>query len=309
MSSKLSVYLLSIVAIILWGISYTWTDRLIRLGIPVFYFTFIRIFLAGIILLIFNLLTQKFQKIKRKDLAKFLLMALFEPFIYFLAESYGIRQTGSPTVSAMVIASAPIFSVAAGFIFFKERTNWINAIGITLTLGGLCLVVFGPGELGPNFVGGIILLLIAVFGEVGHATITKSLSQGYRSQTIVMYQFLIGSIYLLPFFIFGGLRNFEPRFLNVEVWIPIICLALLCSGIAFSLWVNTVRQLGVAKSSVFASLIPVVSAVAAWIIGREYLSIRQWLGVVISAAGVVLAQYVLKAHREPGTAEEAKKEK
>ena len=35
------LYLVSILAITLWGISYIWTDKLIQLGIPVFYFVFI----------------------------------------------------------------------------------------------------------------------------------------------------------------------------------------------------------------------------------------------------------------------------
>ena len=83
---KAYLYLVSILAITLWGISYIWTDRLIHLGIPVFYFVFVRIFLAGICLLMLNIATRQKLRIHRKDLPKFLLLALFEPFIYFLAE-------------------------------------------------------------------------------------------------------------------------------------------------------------------------------------------------------------------------------
>ena len=194
---KAYIYMVSILAITLWGISYIWTDRLIQLGIPVFYFVFVRIFVAGLCLLLLNTVTRQMQRIHRKDLPKFMLLALFEPFIYFLAESYGIKLTGSPTLSSMVIATIPIFSVAAGFLFFRERINWVNAIGIVLAIGGICLVVMSHGKVGPNFIWGIILLLIAVISEVGHASVTKSLSGNYSSQVIVMYQFLIGSIYLL----------------------------------------------------------------------------------------------------------------
>ena len=52
--SRLLIYLVSVFAIILWGISYIWTDMLINLDIPVFYFVFVRIFLAGIILFLLN---------------------------------------------------------------------------------------------------------------------------------------------------------------------------------------------------------------------------------------------------------------
>lgn len=294
---KAYIYMVSILAITLWGISYIWTDRLIQLGIPVFYFVFVRIFVAGLCLLLLNTVTRQMQRIHRKDLPKFLLLALFEPFIYFLAESYGIKLTGSPTLSSMVIATIPIFSVAAGFLFFRERINWVNAIGIVLAIGGICLVVMSHGKVGPNFIWGIILLLIAVISEVGHASVTKSLSGNYSSQVIVMYQFLIGSIYLFPLFLFKGLEDFEPRYLSYEVWTPIICLAILCSSMAFSLWVNTIKHLGVAKSSIFTALIPVASALSAWALGYEFLTMRQWGGVLLSAVGVIMSQYCMKQQK------------
>lgn len=294
---KAYIYMVSILAITLWGISYIWTDRLIQLGIPVFYFVFVRIFVAGLCLLLLNTVTRQMQRIHRKDLPKFMLLALFEPFIYFLAESYGIKLTRSPTLSSMVIATIPIFSVAAGFLFFRERINWVNAIGIVMAIGGICLVVMSHGKVGPNFIWGIILLLIAVISEVGHASVTKSLSGNYSSQVIVMYQFLIGSIYLFPLFLFKGLEDFEPRYLSYEVWTPIICLAILCSSMAFSLWVNTIKHLGVAKSSIFTALIPVASALSAWALGYEFLTMRQWGGVLLSAVGVIMSQYCMKQQK------------
>lgn len=104
--NKAVVYLLSVLAIVLWGMSYIWSDRLIALGVPISYFVPLRIFVAGIILLLFNILTKNFRLIARKDIWKFLLLALFEPLIYFFCETYGIKETGSPTISAMIIASS-----------------------------------------------------------------------------------------------------------------------------------------------------------------------------------------------------------
>ena len=106
-----------------------------------------------------------------------------------------------------------------------------------------------------------------------------------------MYQFLIGSVYLLPLFIFKGIEDFSPRYLSSDVWYPIICLSVLCSSLAFSLWVSTIKSLGVAKSSIFSALIPVVAAIVAWLLGHESLNARQFIGIMISALGVVLSQY------------------
>ena len=293
--SKVLTYISSIFAITLWGMSYIWTDKLIAQNIPIFYFVFVRILLAGLILFLFNTAYGRIKRIQRQDLPKFLLLALFEPFIYFICETYGLKVTGSPTLSAMVVATIPIFSIAAGIMFFKEKINFINIIGIIFSLVGIVMVAMAKGELGEHFIWGIVLLLIAVIAEVGHASLTKSLAGNYPSQIIVMYQFLIGSIYLFPLFLWKGLDGFDKEvYLSTDVWFPLLCLAILCSSLAFSLWVSTIKNLGVAKSSIFSALIPVAAAIIAWVLGHEYLNSRQWIGIAVSTAGVILSQYTIK---------------
>lgn len=293
--SKTLVYISSTVAIILWGMSYIWTDKLIAQGIPVFYFVFVRILLAGLILFLFNTAYGRIKRIQRQDLPKFLLLALCEPFIYFLCETYGLKLTGSPTLSAMVVATIPIFSIGAGILFFKEKVSAVNIFGILMSLVGIVMVAMAKGEVGDKVAWGIIFLIIAVFSEVGHASFTKSLSGNYSSQVIVMYQFLIGSVYLLPLFIWKGVKDFDASvYFSAEVMYPIVCLAILCSSLAFSLWVGTIKSLGVAKSSIFSALIPVVAALIAWILGHEIMNARQWTGIAISSVGVILSQFTVK---------------
>ncbi len=293
--SKVLTYIASMFAITLWGMSYIWTDKLIEQNIPIFYFVFVRIFLAGVILFLFNTAYTRIKRIQKQDWPKYLLLAFFEPFIYFICETFGLKLTGSPTLSALVIATIPIFSIAAGMMFFKERINFVNIFGIILSLVGIVMVAMAKGELGENFIWGVVLLLIAVVAEVGHASITKSLSGNYSSQIIVMYQFLIGSVYLLPLFLWKGLDGFDAEvYFDGDVWYPIICLAVLCSSLAFSLWVSTIKSLGVAKSSIFSALIPVAAAIIAWILGHELLNQRQWTGIAISTLGVILSQYTIK---------------
>lgn len=291
--NKAVIYIFSALAIVLWGMSYIWSDQLIALEIPVFFFVPIRILLAGLVLLAFNMMTCQFKLIRKQDLWKFALLAVFEPLVYFLCETYGIKETGSPTISAMIIASVPIFSVFAAFIFFKERISVINGFGIAVTLAGICLVLRSQMECGTpgNFNFGVILLVIAVFSEVGHALITKLLSSDYRPQVIVMYQFLIGAVYFLPFFLTKGIQDFEPRFLSWEVLRPVLCLALLCSSLAFSLWAMTIKRLGVAKSSVFLAMMCVATALVAEVVGREHLTALQWGGILVAVVGIVMSQY------------------
>ena len=295
LGGKLLVYIVSVVSIVLWGMSYIWSDQLLRLGIPVVYIVCIRSLVAGIVLMLLNLAMGHSIRIRKEDLPKFLLLAFCEPFIYFVCETYGIKLTESPTYSALVIATAPIFSVAAGVALFHERVNWVNIFGILVCLVGLGIVTHGATSVGEHFVAGVLLLIVAVISEVGYASCTKALSSRYKPMVIVQYQFLIGGILLLPLFFTMGIKDYDASvYMSWDVWKPILCLAILCSSIAFTLWASTIKNLGVAKASIFLAMIPVVTAVIGAILGTEQLTTLQWTGIAIAFSGLVLTQYVKK---------------
>lgn len=291
-NGKWRVYVISAFAIILWGLSYIWSNELLAQAIPVEYFIFIRVLMAGGMLFLINLVWDVDMSIQRRDLPKFLLLSLCEPFVYFMCETYGLELTESPTYSALIIASTPIFSLFAGLLFFKERVSFINVLGLFVSIAGLVFVTLQASTVGEYFIWGALLLIVAVLAEVGHASCTKLLSGDYHPLVITMYQFLFGSVYLLPLFVFKGLENFEWSYLSWNVTGPILCLAVFCSAMAFSLWVSTIKSLGVAKSSIFLAMIPIVTAVAGFLSGIETLTPLQWGGIGICCVGVVLSQWV-----------------
>lgn len=286
------VYIIAIVSIMFWGMSYIWANQLIELGIPVEYFIPIRCLIAGLILLGVNLIMKIPIKVHKEDGVMLFLLAMCEPFIYFFCETYGIKLTGSPTLSALIIASTPIVAALAGRLFFKEKMSLVNIIGILVCVGGLTMVSGGKGDVGTYFVFGIVVLLIAVFAEVGHASCTKKLSERHYPPTvIVMYQFLIGTAYFIPLFLTRGVENFDASlYLSWDFFRPLLFLAVLCSSLCFSLWVFAIKRLGVSGSSVFLAMIPVATAIWGILLGDEKLKLLQWVGLAVSIGGLLLAQ-------------------
>lgn len=289
---KFAVYIIAVVSIMFWGMSYIWANQLLELGIPVEYFIPIRCLFAGLILLGVNLAFKVSIKVRKEDSVMLFLLAMCEPFIYFFCETYGIKLTGSPTLSALIIASTPIFAAIAGRIFFKEKMSLLNVMGILVCVGGLTMVSSSKGEVGPYFVFGIVVLVIAVFAEVGHASCTKNLSEhNYEPTVIVMYQFLIGTAYFIPLFLTRGVENFDPAlYLSWDCFRPILFLAVLCSSLCFSMWVYAIKRLGVSGSSVFLAMIPVATALWGVMLGEEKLKVIQWIGLVVSIIGLLAAQ-------------------
>jgi drug/metabolite transporter (DMT)-like permease len=289
---KVHVYIIAIFSIMFWGMSYIWANQLLELGIPVEFFIPIRCLIAGLILLAVNLIMRIPIKVHKEDGVMLFLLAMCEPFIYFFCETYGIKLTGSPTLSALIIASTPIVAALAGRIFFKEKMTLLNVVGILICVGGLTMVSGGKGTVGTYFIFGIVVLLIAVFAEVGHASCTKALSERHYPPTvIVMYQFLIGTAYFIPLFLTRGVEKFDAAlYLSWDCFRPILFLSVLCSSLCFSLWVFAIKKLGVSGSSVFLAMIPVATALWGILLGDEKLKLLQWIGLAVSIGGLLLAQ-------------------
>jgi len=307
------VYLISVLVIFLWGMSYVWTKQLLEIGIPVEFFLPIRIFLAGVLLLMYNLAVGHPVRIHcRKDFLLFLLLSLCEPLVYFFAETYGLALTGSATVTALIIAMNPVIALFFGVIFFKEKMSLVNIFGLLITLTGLVFVLMCHRDnatedaIGHYYYLGIGVLLVAVLAEVSHASLTKRLAtgsteslqpeesarKGYDPSVIVMYQFLIGSIYMLPLLLTRGLHDFSfAVYFSWDVLYPLIALSFLCSCVAFSLWAISIKQLGVAKSGNFIAMTPIATAICAWLIDNEHLLASQWIGIAVAMVGLILTQH------------------
>ena len=292
-------YLGILVTVFLWGMSFLWSDSVLDRGTPVFTFIFTRMIIAATALLLFSVLTGKFQRIRKGDLKWFAAMTAFEPFLYFLGETFGLKITGSPTLCSVIIATIPVFSLIVGWIVFREKLSPLNRAGIFVAVAGVILFILIGGNLHTDYLYGILILFLAVIGSTGYTAICKKLAnKGYNAFSIVTWQFILAiGYFLIPFLIFDA-ATWTPAYLAWPVLKPIIMLAVLCSGVAFVIYAACVDRIGMTRTTVFLPLVAIVSAVAALILGQDTLHPLQMAGILIAMAGVVMAQYTSQKRKQ-----------
>ena len=288
--SSLATYSAAIVAIILWGYSFVWTNSLLQYEVPVFTFLFIRLAIAGLLLFVVSKCLGKLQKIDKKDIKWLFLMAFSEPFVYFIGETYGMLATGSATIAAVIIATIPVFCLILERILWNKLFNTYKIIGILITIPGILMVVFQDGPISVSHAYGIALLFMAVAAATSYAVFVKKLSGKYNSFTITTYQFVIGALLFLPLFLLYGREGLDAKFFSADVLTPLLTLAVLCSCVAFLFWVSVIGKLGITRANIFSALIPAVSAVGAFMLGQESLPLIRIIGIAVVIIGVILAQ-------------------
>ena len=216
-------------------------------------------------------------------------MAFFQPFVYFLGESYGLKYVSS-TVAAVIVATIPLFTPIAAWYFYREKVKWINVAGLTISFLGVGLVVLNSSFKFQASPLGVGLEFIAVFSAIGYAIVLKNLASRYNTLTIIAYQNIIGIFMFLPVWLAVDFKEFIVTPFHPQAFRAIILLAVFSSTLAFVFFTQSVRQLGVNRSNTFINLIPVFVAVFSFIILNETLGLQKIVGIVVVVAGLFLAQ-------------------
>lgn len=286
----LTAYIAIIFSMIFWGISFVWTKELINNNFPVFLILTIRLTISSILMLITFKLLNKLEKIDKSDFPKFLLLSFFEPFLYFIGENFSMHYVDA-SFAAIMIALLPIASPVALYIFNKEHLGWNLLFGVIISIIGITIMSINQtGEIIISWQG-TLLLLLAVVSGAGYSVILSKLINKYSPITITTYQNTIGIFYFLP-----CLLIFETDQISTVQWtsqsiLSLILLAVFCSSGAFMLYSYGAKIISVIKVSVFTNAIPVVTIIAAIILGQEQFSLPKILGIIIVVIGLLLTQF------------------
>ena len=282
------VHLAGIVAMIFWGMSFIWSTQayrslnptttiLLRLIVATIFFT--------TILFVFRLN----EKVKKEHLGLFALAAMFEPFLYFIFEGYGLKST-SPIIGSAIIAMIPLVTPIAARIFLKERLSPMNIVGFVVSFVGVIVLLLNKNLEFTASPKGILFLSGAVLVAVGYSIALIKLTKLYKPLTITWMQNIVGMVYFIPLALI--MERFQPSsFANVREYIvPVVCLGVFCSAIAYALWAFAFSKLGASRANVYSNLIPVFTAIFSYLLAIESLTVNKIIGIVVVVVGLVLSQ-------------------
>ena len=283
-----TVHLAGVFAMIVWGLSFIWSTQVYKNLNPTATI-FLRLVVATIFFTAILFVFRLNEKIKKEHLGLFALAALFEPFLYFIFEGYGLKNT-SPIIGSAIVAMIPLVTPIAAAIFLKERLTPMNILGLIVSFSGVIVMLLNKNLEFTASPKGVLYLCITVLVAVGYSIALIKLTKLYKPLTITWMQNIIGMIYFIPLVII--MERFEPsNFGNVgEYIVPLVCLGVFCSAIAYALWAFAYSKLGASKANVYTNLIPVFTAIFSYFIIHESLTVNKIIGIVLVVVGLVFSQ-------------------
>ncbi len=288
MNSKIRIYGGVLLAMIFWSFSFIWFKIANETFRPIT-IVFIRLVFSIILLSSYLAVKKKFVRIRKEDRKLFIMFAVFEPFFYFLGESFGLTYV-SATVGSVIISTIPVVATIGAWIIFRERLKIINYAGIVLSFIGILIFVLNKnGSLSFNFKG-LSLLALAVFSASGYNLTLSLLVRKYSPVFIVTVQNTIGAILFLPVFLLTDLKTFISTPFTFNSFIPIIELSVFASCGAFILFAYSVRNMGITKANVFTNFIPIFTAFFSFLLLGDKLTVMNSIGMIVVICGLIMSQ-------------------
>ena len=249
---------------------------------------FFRMIIASLCFIYFIKSFLKYE-FSRRDIKYILLLAFFEPCLYFIFEAKAIQLTTASQVG-MITSLMPVITAMAAGYFLKEIITKQLLLGSFIAIAGVVWLSLESttSVSAPNPMLGNFFEFLAMVCGAGYTIVARYLANRYSALFITAIQVFIGTIFFFPFFLY----EFYTTDFNFSMT-SILCvlyLGIVVTLAGYGLYNYALTKIEASKAAVFVYLIPVFTLILAFLILNEKLSFVELVASVIILIGVLISE-------------------
>ncbi len=278
-------YIMLVISSVIFGFSFLFTkDTLAYLDI--FQLLGIRFLIAAVIMTLIVITGIIKINLTRKKLKGIFLLTLFQPVVYFICETFGVKLTSS-SESGMMIALIPIFVALFSRFLLKEKLRPLQWISICVSVVGVVLIIGARGfNLGSGSFAGFMLLLGAVIAAGFYSPLSRKLSAHSSPFEITFVMMWVGAVAFNAIGLSsaaakGSLSTYFTGAFAPGALPGVLYLGILSSIVAFFCINYAVSKIRTSRTASFANLTTVISILAGILLGGEKIYTLQIIGIVL----------------------------
>ena len=309
--SDLAVYIQLLFAMLFFGLSFVFTSFALR-ALPPVTLIVVRLLISTLFLSLLsrvravNRIVGTLHRPARGDRLRFVAIAFFQPFLYFLAENTGLLYA-SPAIASIVVGTIPVATPVFVWLILRERIDLATVFGAVLSFAGVLFLVLADAEATGADPFGVLLVSGAVVAAVGYSIVLRTLPDHYSAISVVTWQNIYGLVLFVPvLFVVDG-SNLQSVFASVvagetappqTLFGALAFLGIFPSTFSFIFLSRGIRVLGATRANVTTNLVPVFTALFSAIVLGEHITPATVTGMAIVISGVLLSQITRIRARE-----------
>ena len=271
--------------ILLWSSAFITTLPIVQNSDPFSALAF-RFFLVAICFFIYSLYKNAKIIVNRKNLFNSLSTGILFHGFYLGGVFYSIFIGFPTSLTALIVTMQPILTNLLAGYFLKEKVSLNQWLGVFLGFTGAVMVLgFDIGSSLP--IEGVIASVIALLAITTSTIWQKRISNNIPLSVNNMYQAIGAVLFHLIIITF----IFKEPFLNIntQFLLAMSHQVFLVSLGAFSILMYLIKKNSASKTVSLFFLIPVVTALMAWLFLGEILMKIDIIGFIIASLGVFLS--------------------
>jgi drug/metabolite transporter (DMT)-like permease len=260
------------------------------------FFTFIRFFITGVILLLASIpiLKKRKQPLNKKDYGIFVLNGFVGVALSISLFHYAINAFDNASSAAVVFCANPVFVVLFAPFINKTKFSLSSLLVVLCGLVGISFFVMEGGAFqASSLIATVVMLASAALFGIS-ICITKKYVSNYGAMAFMGFSALFGSLFLSPIvFVVGPVecwQSFAPS------WIPIMYVVLVGTTAAYFLYYYGLSHTSLVSGSMTFFLKPILATILALIfIPNETINAFTIVGTVLilSAVGVDMCMKII----------------
>ena len=272
-------------AIIFWGTSFLATKILIANHLSPMQISFLRLFIVWVAMLFIK--DKDSKPIAKSDLKYFYVMGILGITFFYYFENTGLKYTTIANTS-LITSIIPFFTLIYARIFLKKKLIWKNILGFPLGIMGTALLFYR--DISAVHIKGDLLVFISVFFWIFYSFAYDKISGKYSQLQILKTIFGIGMLGVIPFLIFEY-KSFAQINVNSDTFLALFYLSLICTLLAYLLWNNAIKNLGIKITSNLILFIPIISIIIGILFWNEPFSYNLiWSAILILTGSYLTSQ-------------------
>lgn len=241
-------------------------------SVPAILVTFGRVFFSSIFLLIIILIKKDNWKLKKRDYS-YVIVAGIILAIHWFTFLQAI-QIATVAIGTITFATFPIFVTFLEPLIYHEKLE-IKNVTIAIIMFAGVLITVPEFSLANQMTLGIVVGMISAFSYAILCLFNRYLSLNYSGTIICLYEQGVATIILFPtiFFVTTTINSLDLG--------AIIFLGIVCTAIAHSIYVNSLKKIKVQTASIISSMESVYSIIFAFLLLNEMMAFKELLGGLI----------------------------
>lgn len=190
-------------------------------------------------------------------------------------------KEGGVAIATLGFAGFPAFAALAEVLIFKEKLRR-REIGLLISIFIGLIIITPKFEFGNHSTQGLLWGILSGGFNGLLAVLNRKNTRKLSGTQAGFWQYSTGILILLPF---TGIKLVDVPAID---WFWIACLGLLCTGLAYSLFISSLRHLKARTAAMIISLEPVYAILIAWFWLGQVPTLRMMLGGTIILVSVAM---------------------